>query len=159
MGEKIIDLPTIIRDSREHADHGYKFIKSASCSGMQIEALPFGDYAIKGYPDLIIIERKQDVNELIGNLGANRSRFERELQKMIEAKVKYKYIVVEDYWSSVFKQSRYSKMKPQAIFGSIISLWLKYEIPFIFAGGHETAHNIVRSLLLKAHKYRIEGKI
>lgn len=152
-------LPIIIRDSREKPNHGYKFIKSASCSGMEVAALPFGDYALKGFPDLIIIERKQDIDEICSNIGVNRERFERELQKIVDANVKFRYIIVEDYWSSVFKQSKFSKMRPNAIFESIIALQIKYNIPFIFAGSSEMAHRITRSLLLKAHRYRLEGII
>jgi len=150
-------LPIIIRDSREKQGHGYKFIKSASCSGMEVAALPFGDYALKGFPDLIIVERKQDIDEICSNIGVNRERFERELQKIVDANVKFRYIVVEDYWSSIFRPNKFSKMHPNAIFESIISLEIRYRINFIFAGTPEMAHRIVRSLLMKAYKYRIEG--
>ena len=151
-----MDLPTIIRDSREKPEHGYKFIKCETCLGMEIAKLDFGDYAIKGHLDLIVIERKQSVCELTNNIGKDRDRFESELQRMVNAGVKFRFVVVEDYYSSIFHQ-KFTRMHPNAIFESIHSLEIKYNVHFIFAGTAEMGHKIVRSLLLKAHKYRQEG--
>ena len=123
---------------------------------MVIEKLDFGDYAIKDHPTLITIERKASCIELCGNIGKYRERFERELQRMIDAGVKHRFIVVEDYWSSCVKRQRFSKMPPNVLFESVMTLTLKYDIQFIFAGTHEMAQKITRSLLLKAYKYHNE---
>jgi len=147
-------LPTIVKDTREHDGHGFNFRASASCSGMIREKIDAGDYGIKEYPDLIVIERKQSVTELCGNFGKNRKRFERELERMED--ITFKYIVIEDYWSSV-KKPKYTKMRYAAILGSIVSIELKYGIHFIFAGNAKMAQDISRSLLIKAWKYREEG--
>jgi ERCC4-type nuclease len=149
-------LPTIIRDSREKKHHGYNFIASKNCAGMEIAKLDFGDYAIKDYPDLIVIERKKSVSELCANLGVKRERFEAELQRMIDAGCKRKYIVIEDYYSSIYRQ-KFSRMHPNAILESLNAISIKYDVHVIFAGTHEMAHKIVRSLLLKAYDYRLEG--
>lgn len=153
-----IGPPIVLRDTREKPGYGFNFIKCETCGGTEEVALDFGDYTLKDYPNLIVIERKQDVGELCSNLGANRLRFERELQKFIDANVKYRYVIIGDYYSSIFRQ-KYSKMHPNAIFESIVSLEIKYGIHFVFAGTHENAHRLTRSLLLKAHKYRVEGVI
>lgn len=147
-------LPTIIVDTREQEP--YEFRESANCAGCESIKLDSGDYGLKGLPNLITIERKKSVEELCGNFGANRERFERELERM--KPVKFKYIVVEDYWSSIFKP-HFSNMPPNVIFESIFALELKYNIHFIFAGTRSMAHNIVRSLLLRAHKYHVKGII
>lgn len=146
-------VPTIIRDTREKDDHGYKFKASTSCAGMVEEKLDFGDYAIQHHLDLIIIERKASVTELCNNIGKHRERFERELQRMVDAKVARKYIVIEDYYSSIFRQ-KYTKMKPSAIFESIMAFQVKYGVAFLFVGTKEMGHKVTRSLLLKAYKYR-----
>lgn len=150
-------LPTIIRDTREKPDHGFKFIASKNCEGMIVEKLDFGDYALKGYPEVICIERKASVLELCTNLGKERARFERELQRMVDANVRWRFVIVEDYWSSTTKRQRFSKMPPDVVFESIIALMLKYDVQFIFAGNHKQAHRIARSLLIKAYKYHLEG--
>lgn len=147
-------LPTIIVDSRENKP--YAFRKSKNCAGCEIGKLDYGDYQIKDMPDLIAIERKQNITELCGNLGKNRKRFERELERMSAAK--FRYVIVEDYWSSIWR-AHYTRMHPNSIFQSIISLELKYGVHFIFAGTREMAHQITRSLLLKSFKYRMDGKI
>jgi ERCC4-type nuclease len=121
------------------------------------EKLDFGDYAIKDHPDLVVVERKQSVIELCGNLGKHRDRFERELQRMVDAGVKRRYIVVEQPIDEALKRQRFSRMHPNAIFGSIMALQVKYNVHFIFAGSHDLAHRITRSLLLNAWKYRCEG--
>ena len=147
------DLPVILKDSREKDDHGYNFIASANCAGMEVIKLDYGDYAIKGHLNLITIERKKTVTELCLNLGKNRNRFIAEIERMVRAGCKRKYVVVEDYYSSIFNQ-RFSKIPPNTLLESINSLSLKYNIHFIFAGNKAMAHKIVRSLLLKAYKYR-----
>lgn len=146
-------LPTIVRDSREKEGHGYNFVANDKCAGMIIEKLDFGDYALKDRIDLISIERKSSVTELCGNLGRNRKRFEKELQRMVDAGVKRKYIIVEDHWSSIYNKSSYCKMPGHAMFESIIALQLKYDLHFIFAGSKKMAQRIVRSLLIKAWNY------
>lgn len=146
-------LPWIIKDTREQK--GFNFRASANCAGMIEDKLDYGDYALKDHLDLITIERKQNVTELCGNLGKNRDRFERELERM--QSTRFRYVVVEDYWSSI-KKPKYSRMNPEAVFQSIIALEIKYGVHFIFAGTHEMAQKITRSLLLKAYKYKLEGR-
>ena len=153
-----LNIPIILRDTREKPGYGFNFIRCDTCGGTEEVALEFGDYALKDFPSLIIVERKQDVGELCSNLGVNRERFERELQRMIDAQVRFKYVIIGDYYSSISRQ-KFSKMHPNAIFESIISLEIKYGVHFVFAGTHENAHRLTRSLLLKAYRYKLEGII
>lgn len=91
---------TIIRDTREK--QGWDLTDHEKPSGrcmiasMVIDTLPCGDYAIEGKDDLIAIERKASITELMGNLSskANRDRFYREMEKLKD-QYKYRYIVVE----------------------------------------------------------------
>jgi ERCC4-type nuclease len=153
-------VPIIIRDTREKPEHGYYFLKNENCGGTEEAKLDYGDYQIKGHPDLIVIERKRSLDELSDNLGKHRDRFERELKRMVMAKCKYRYVVIEDYLSSLYKKrNRYSRMHPNSLFGSIIGLELKYRVHFIFAGTREWGRAITRKLLLKAYEYRMEGLV
>lgn len=146
--------PKIIVDTREQKPH--KFHKSKNCLGMEQKKLDFGDYTIEGLENFIIIERKQSIDELCGNIGKNRKRFEKELERMQVCR--YRFIVVEDYLSSIYRRT-FSRMKPNAVFETIWAWELKYDVRFIFAGTRKMAHKIIRSLLLRAHKYKEEGKI
>ena len=51
-------------------------------------ALPCGDYSLEGHDgkDGIIIERKNSIEEVIGNFGKNWDRFQKELDKLAEYK-------------------------------------------------------------------------
>ena len=151
-------LPIILIDSREKKGHRYKFNRTDTCGGSEVCKLEFGDYVLKYHPNLIVIERKKSIDELCGNLGKNRDRFERELQRMVDAGCKFKYIIVEDYYSSINKP-RFSKMHPKAIFSSMIALELKYGIHFIMAGSRTNAKKITKALLLKAYDYKLRGVI
>lgn len=153
------ELPVIIKDSREKEGHGFHFRKSENCGGMIVEKLDYGDYSIKDYDRIVVVERKQNVVELCGNIGKYRDRFEAELQRIVDAEVLRRYIVIEDYWSSVVKKQRYSRMHPNSIFESIIALQAKYDIPFLFCGTHEMSQRVTRSILLKTLKYYQEGKL
>ena len=148
--------PTIIIDSREKDP--FRFRASASLEKAEVAKLDAGDYAIKGMEDLITIERKQSVTELAGNFGRNRDRFEREMDRM--QSIKFKYVVVEDHWSSLNgKLVKYSKMSAKAVFESITTFALKYGVHFIFAGNKKQAQAITRSLLIRAYKLRMDGEV
>lgn len=149
------DLPIIVVDTREKEP--YQFRASATCLGAESAKLDAGDYSIKGFENLITIERKASLLELCGNLGRNRKRFEAELERMKD--IKYKYVIIEDNWASIFAYKKYTKMKTSQIFGSIISLMIKYDVQFIFAQNRKTAQGITRSLLVKAHQYHMEGLV
>ena len=148
-----MNKPTILIDTREQMP--YSFRASVNLEGVEVIKLDFGDYAVKDELDLITIERKKSVIELCGNIGKNRKRFERELERMQEAK--RRIVLVEDYWSSLTKKQRFTRMPPNAVFESIIALELKYGVHFILAGTRPMAQRIARSLLVKAYKYRQEG--
>lgn len=144
--------PTIIIDTREQEP--YRFRASATVEAVVHEKLDHGDYSIKGYEHLISIERKKSVDEIAANLGRHRERFKSELERM--QKSARRYIVIEDHWSSIHNKKRFSKVHPNAIFESIIAMAMKYNVHVYFAGSRKNAHRIVRSLLLRAWKYREE---
>ncbi len=146
-------LPTIVIDTREKTPYNFK--ASATLAGVVSRKLEFGDYALEGHENLICIERKRSITELCGNIGKNRERFKRELERMRQCKLRF--IVVEDYWSSILRlgKNKFVRgMHPNSVFESIISWKLKYDVNFIFAGTRAMAHRITRSLLLKAYKNR-----
>jgi len=148
--------PTILIDSREKEP--FRFRASANLAGTEVCKIDAGDYSIKGHEDLICIERKQSVTELAGNLGKHRARFERELERMQSCK--FKYIIIEDHWSSLMGKSiKYSRMKPKSVFESLIAFGLQYGVHYIFAGNKKQAQTITRSILVRAYRYRMDGSV
>lgn len=81
----------IIKDTREQ--HGWEFNMYDNIESVTIDTVWPGDYTIKGYEDIFVIERKATTGELSMNLGKKKKQFQKELEAM--ADLKYKYIVCE----------------------------------------------------------------
>ncbi len=81
----------IIKDTREK--RGWEFDLYDDVESVTIDTLWPGDYTLKGYEDLFVVERKATTGELSMNLGKKKVQFEKELQAMSE--LKYKYIICE----------------------------------------------------------------
>lgn len=153
-------LPTILVDTREQ--NPFQFRTNDICAGSELGALPYGDYAIKGDLPLIVIERKQSIDELASNLFEDAERFERELEKMRHSK--HRFVIVEASYDEIFSafnkskgRRRFSKIKSGKIFKRILSLELKYGVAFKFAGNRQIAQQLARGLLLTAVKNKHRG--
>ena len=70
----------ITRDTREKPGFGYTFAPSQWCGGMVVGKLDSGDYCVQGLESKTVIERKESVSELAGNLTD--PRFARELERL-----------------------------------------------------------------------------
>ena len=147
--ETIVKLPLILVDSREK--NGYKFNKTDKCNGSEVICLKQGDYTLQGLEDWVIIERKNSINELVSCLGVQRERFMREMDRM--AHVRYKFLVIEDYWTSAMKPTRYSKMSVNFVLSSVFSLMLKRNIFVIFGGTRENTQKIIKWILSRSFHY------
>jgi len=148
---------TIIRDSREHDGHGWKWNKNTWCKGSKVKKLDTGDYTIEEAPGLIIIERKFGFNELCSNFIGHRERLNRVMERMVEY-YHYRYIIVEcelneilNVWNYRYLPTKVRNKAPNVILGSLIAIGLKYGIHIIFAGnkGKEYATRLMR----KAYEY------
>ena len=148
---------TIIRDTREHEGHGWKWSKSTWCKGSKVDTIKSGDYTIEEVPGLIIIERKESFNELCSNFLGHRERLNRLMERMVE-EYRWRYIIVECELGDILNKYNYSylpaKMRnkaPAIILGSLVSIGLKYDVHVIFAGdnGKEYATRLMR----KAYEY------
>lgn len=140
-------LPLILYDTREQKP--FLFKKSKNCAGIKKETLWPGDYQIANHADLIVIERKQSMDELARNLGKHRKRFVKELEAM--QAFKHKFVVIEDHWMSIM-DSGFSTMHYNALLGSITTFMIRYDVEFIFAGNRRWAQRITRKLLTTAYE-------
>jgi len=150
---------TIIRDSREHEGHGWKWNKSKWCHGSKIESLKTGDYTIEEAPGLIIIERKESFNELCSNFLGHRERLERLFERMVED-YRWRYFIVECELGDIMNQYNYTYLPaktranaPSIILGSLVSLGLKYDVHVIFAGAHGKEY--ATRVMQKAYEYHL----
>lgn len=113
----------------------------------QTKALESGDYSvlIPPNPDFgilvpqtfnkpiqsgIFIERKNSLEELAGNLGRNRDRFEAELERMKGAE---KHLIIEDgSWEKIIKGEYNSLVTPLSYFNSLLTFQSRYGLHIHF---------------------------
>lgn len=134
--------------------------------------LDVGDYSIRGFENCITIERKGTL-EFLGSISNDRERFKAELKRMIENKISHRFIVIEGTLEEVMSyttigsnpkgKSEHSVrpfthktvgMAPEAVFGTLVSLMIRYDVHFIFAKDRKDAEKWCLSLLLKFYKLK-----
>lgn len=117
-------VPSIIIDTREI--NAFTFASIEPQPALIYQALPTGDYSLVGHEDQITIERKS-LCDLYGSVGAGRERFEREFQRMTE--FDYAALVIEADLGCIIKNPpEYSRMRPKAVFRTLLSWSLKYGV-------------------------------
>ena len=141
---------TIIIDKQEKrlGIRGYNFKAIKPDPPLTIRAhLKTGDYSIKGLENQITVERKTLV-DLFGSTGNGRKRLEAEFQRMNE--LDYAALVVESSLAGIFTNppSR-SKMLPKAVFRTLISWSIKYNVHVWSAWNREAGERITYLLLKK----------
>ena len=90
---------TVIKDTREQ--DGWFFSPYDRCSGMEVSTMKTGDYTIKGYEDLVCVERKGSVTEIATNLGKKKKAFQAEMERMKE--FDFRFILLEFSASDVLE--------------------------------------------------------
>lgn len=156
-------LPTICVDTREKYSWTFTAaVNAGKVSGISIETLKEGDYCLKENPELVIIERKRNVNELYLNFVNHMDRIEAEMIRL--QKYKFRYIIVEQTWDALYDISNFKYLKKAAtkkwagsmIMGRLIYLMNTYNVHVIFAGAY--AENTACSILLKHYDDWLKSK-
>ena len=81
----------VVRDTREQEGEGWWWPASKYCAGTVRDTLPTGDYTLRGYEEMLIIERKGSISEWAKNI--NEARVERELERM--ESIRFPFILLE----------------------------------------------------------------
>ncbi len=97
--------------------------------------LPTGDYGISGFEKVFTIERKS-LSDLAGCMTDGRERFEKELVRMKD--YESACVIVEEPLNNIRNGIYRSKLNPVSFEQSILSLSLRYRVPFFF--GHDRKH-------------------
>ncbi len=79
--------------------------------------LTTGDYSLKGLEHHVCIERKS-LDDLLGCVGRDRERFERELQRMLAYPVRV--LLVESTWADIELGQWRSMLTSSQVMGSLI---------------------------------------
>lgn len=109
-----------------------------------------GDYSVRGLERVIAIERKS-LPDLLACIGSDRERFEREMLRMLAYPTRG--VVVEATWRELETGGWQSRVTPAAATGSVLG-WVAAGVPFVFAGDHAAAGNVVARLLFIAARRR-----
>ena len=122
---KKIQYFTIITDTREQKPYTFQNIKPEPPAVIR-QGLKTGDYSVVGLESKITIERKS-LSDLFGSAGKGRKRLESEFQRM--NKFDYAAILIESSLSDIFvNPPGRSKMNPKAVFRTLISWSVKYNV-------------------------------
>jgi ERCC4-type nuclease len=112
--------------------------------------LTTGDYSIQGLEQIVAIERKS-LPDLIGCVGVERERFDREAQRLLAYPVRA--LVVEATWKQIEAGDWRSKVTASAALGSLIG-WSNSGLPIFMVGDHERAGRYVARMLFTAARRR-----
>jgi ERCC4-type nuclease len=148
---------------------------------IQEKGLKVGDYTIAvklpnkdviNFKNMVVIERKADLNELCGNLFDNKSkdkegltRFERELKRAYDKNIKV-HLVIEttDMHSKIlsskhFRHDKASKVNPKAFYSMLHTLSVRYGVSIWYTDKKHSARLINDILYYQAREYlrNIEG--
>ena len=114
------------------------------------ETLPTGDYSLKGLEHHVCIERKS-LDDLLGCVGRERERFERELHRMLAYPVRV--LLVESTWAEIELGQWRSKVTSSQAMGSLIG-WAAMGIQLALVGSHERAGKFASRLLYTVARRR-----
>jgi ERCC4-type nuclease len=112
--------------------------------------LPTGDYSVAGLENVIALERKS-LEDLLGCIGRERDRFERECQRLLAYPCRA--IIVESTWNEIEMGQWRGSIKPPHVVGSLLG-WQAAGIPIILAHNHKRAGEYASKLLYIAARRR-----
>ncbi len=154
-----MDTPeyTVLRDTREQVGHGWIFPARSPCLGTEKATLNTGDYTLKGYEDIFIIERKGGCGEVAKNII--QQRFIKELERLESFQAAF--IVFEFEMEDVITFPANSgipkvawpklKITPQFFMKQLNEYNLEFKTKIIFAGskGKEFASSLFKRVCEK----------
>jgi ERCC4-type nuclease len=148
---------SVIRDQQEKKNY-WEFPRSSVCEGTTVQKLKTGDYTLKGYEDILSIERKWSTGEFATNI--NEARFFRELDRL--ELFAHPFLILEFDYDDILSFPANSeipkylwpklKVTPNYMIKKLTEIDLNYKIKIIFAGqgrGAERAEIIFKYMVQK----------
>lgn len=179
--EILVRSMEIVVDSREREDSAtfkprVKRLYELSGNLLERQKLNVGDYSCKGYlPDgtlldltgKVAIERKESLDEAVGNLLTEKQRFERELTRAKDIGEKVYFLIENASFTKIYNGTfpHHPFAKKQSVIGSLFSLMARYNLHLIFCKPEQTA-DIIYEILSKelvehaepkdAHRFEVQ---
>jgi hypothetical protein len=164
---------TVIQDTREQ--EGWFFTPYDRCDGMEIGTLQTGDYTLKGYEEVVCVERKASPSEIANNLGKKKQAFYNEIERMRD--FPFRYIILEfsasdlinyplslldendrETWEKYrlgecplpsykrFQVVKQTKITGKYLLKALLEIGIKYEVQILFADNKKNAFTICNSI-------------
>jgi len=142
--------PTLVIDSMEQKPYTFKPFRKWF-AGIERGKLGMGDYSIAGLKDRIAVERKslQDLFNCCSPYGS-REAFLRACERL--SKLEFAALVIEGSVTKILRATEFSSMHPNAVFGTIQALAVRWGIQPWFAPNRALAEEITACLLHKAYQ-------
>ncbi len=154
---KILADITILIDTREQKnEHIISYLKENNIP-YKLEKLETADYTfiLPKYPQLgldrkFIVEKKNSLDEIVGNFTKDRERFTREFERVGDCKI---HLVIENAtWKRLLNGTYRSQMPAKSFMASLLTFSIRYCCPVWFVGVDESPvliYNILKYELLE----------
>lgn len=141
LADALKDLKIIV-DTREQVNsHVTAYFDSHKVNWFN-RKLDIGDYSAQLGDDTfeksVVIERKHNLDELCGNLTADRDRFEREFLRAKAYNTKVFLLIEEATWNDVFLGNYRSKLSPKSLLASLLSWQTRFNVTILFTSKGNT---------------------
>lgn len=151
---------TIICDTREQVNAHVTGYFDKNKIPYQSRKLNIGDYSATLENNTleydIVCEKKNGLDELCGNMTADRDRFEREFLRAKAFNTKVFLIIENASWSDILLHNYQSKMLPKSLIGTLLSWQIRFNITVLFCLPSETG-KIIYGLLYYAAKEALKS--
>ena len=152
---------TVICDTREQDHHCAEYFKKKNIPHIT-RKLDTGDYSAQiGEMTMersVAIERKRNLDELCGNMTADRDRFEREFIRA-KATGMHIFLIVENAtWTDIFLGNYRSKLSSKSLMGSVLSWLARFPVTLLFCKPEETPRIIYGILYYYCREELLYGR-
>ena len=123
--------------------------------------LDVGDYGCqigdKTFEYDFVIERKANLDELCGNLTADRDRFEREFLRAKARGTKVFLLIEDSTWEDILTHNYQSKFKPLSLIASLLTWQVRFNVTIMFCKKSTTAKIIYDTLYYAVREVLLYG--
>ncbi|HET9623257.1 MAG TPA: ERCC4 domain-containing protein [Kofleriaceae bacterium] len=137
--------PVVVVDTREQQPYMF----DPARVDVVRRALVAGDYALEGYENMLVIERKS-LDDYVASVILTRDRFLRELK--ILAGYNLPLILVEASFEDVDAHRYRAGVHPNAVLGATVAIMVDYQVGVVFCGDRQQACQFAEDLLVRAHR-------
>ena len=154
---------TVIADTREQVNYNVLDFLDKNKIPYISRKLNTGDYsAMLGEQTLeteVVCERKASLDELCGNLTADRDRFEREFIRAKSDGLKVFLVIENASWTDIVTHNYKSQLKPQSLIASLLSWQARFNVTIVFCRPQESGMIIYYTLMYWLRENLKKGKI